>query len=382
MSNQEILKQKFEFFFQERDYKLEDNYCLKTSDSTLPFVNATITPFKDKMVKGEYIENTVHVQDCFRAKFDTSMLFYFQMLGIEAMKSSLEKVMNDIVEALIEVCGIKKEELYIVVNKSDIELIEAWSRISEDSNTIYYLEENIDKYHVRWKYGDTYPLVGNGLTIAYNNMNMEKCSLDCGPFCSCAKYFPMGNVIIIKNTDSGDEYLDVGFGLEAIQAINANGDIFGIDDIEEKVQGILELGYQKETAKKLYSYFSGIKKLCEEGVRIENRGTGYILKKMIRDTYNIMLMFQSGELLAKIDSIFKIMKIDMEKDRSLILDEMRRHSASIEDGKKNVMKYYQRHKSLTKEALFQNLKDTFGLPEFILEKLFEPIYNRIKYNNR
>lgn len=365
-----MLQEKLITYFIERGYKQAGNMCLETDDPTIPFINATITPFKDMMSASEDLEDSVQIQDCFRARYDTNYLYYFQMFGIEAEVSSLEHVMSDLVDGISIACDMKKEELYIVVNSEDVELIQAWKSAGYQDDTVFYLSENIDKYHVKWKYGDGYPLSGRGLTISYNNSAIEKCGSDCGPFCNCGKYLPLGNVIIVTNDQTGKQYIDVGFGLEFLRAAKLGGQIYAIPDIANQIQKIQRMGFTREEGEKLYNYFRSIGKLCESGVKLTNKGSGYVLKKIIRIASNYLLINNSDEVYHMIEDIMDIIGVNTEESISLMKEEVRRYVKNIDDGKKSAVKYVKKHKDLPKAELIHNIKDTFGLPDFAIVDLF------------
>ena len=364
-------KNLFEEFIIKRGYKFEESYPIITNDPTVMFMNATVTPYKDKMIKGEYLKATALVQDCFRAKFDSEFLLYFKMLGMVSEISYLEKIFRDIIDYLDEFVGISIDELVMVVHEEDRDLIETWKKIINKEESIFYinkLTKNNHKYKTRWKYGNGFPITGRGVTITYNNKRKVKCGEKCNELCNCDKYLPIGNVIIVENSVNIKKYVEVGFGIEFMKALKINGDIFKIKEFSDVIEQIGKIGFDLKTSQKIFNYQRGIDRILGEKIIPYNKKHGYVLRKTIRKVVDLSIeKFGLANVEKIYGEIINIMNQLDTEEIGILNEEVTFYLKSIISNIEKAKKFIKKNK-LENSNIIDRVKDTFGLSVCIIQK--------------
>lgn len=364
----ETTQKEFIEIFKKKGYTLAPNYPLLTQDKTLLFVNSTIVPFKDLMQNDELFDKTVHVQDCFRNKMSGEWLYFFKMLGLTGVKKDLSLMFEDIVLFIQDYFEIPLRQIEAVINKDDKELIDLWQEINPNGETIL-IEGDNEKYKTRWQYGKDYHLIGKGLTLTYNDVNTQKCSPQCNALCTCSKYLPMGNVIVVSNTYSKNQYVDIGFGLEFMHGLNHKGDLFYIDEFRTQVAKIQLLGFGISNSRKIFNLFRSIIVLLEQGCQPSSKKAGYVLRQLIRKYVNVLYEAGGVHEVDKLnDQIYAIFDVNQDTKNSLE-NEVNKYNHSVKKGIPLAEKLLKKYNNILTLELKAIIKDTFGLPNFIVEQL-------------
>jgi alanyl-tRNA synthetase len=371
-------------FYKERGYRIYGNKpILSKDDPTLLLVNSTIALFKDAINNREFIPDTAQVQDCFRANGDLdnpAMMLYFKMVGNVAMIDSIDKVLNDFISFLTDICKIPSERIYGVIREDDTDLQRAWKTSP--------LRENLEKvsvgealqYSTRWTYGEGYNFTGRGLTIVCDNPSIPSCGSHCDIKCPCDKYLQLGNLIIVESEEHENKYLDLGFGLERIAAYQSNNETYQLPEFQVLINELIGIGLGEAESKKIINLVRGAFKLIDVGVVPANKKEGYILKSIIRHLAN-ELICHGGKEFKKVNdtyhSVYKVLEgFDNEinsNNNEWIVNEINKYINSIGKGINQAKKYIKKNKNQDKRLMKKELTSTYGIPLFLIEDLIKEI---------
>lgn len=382
ISTIEDIEEAYVRFYRERGYRIYDNQpILSKDDPTLLFVNSTIALFKEAINDGEYIPDTAQVQDCFRANGDLdnpSMMLNFKMIGNVAMIDSINKLLNDFISFLIDICNIPSEHIYGVIKEDDLDLIQAWKESPLAHNLETIKDGEALQYSTRWTYGEGYHFTGRGLTIVCENPLIQTCSSGCSIKCSCEKYLQLGNLIIVESEENMDKYLDLGFGLERIAAYHFKNDTYSLPAYKLLISEFAKIGIEPAQSKKLTNLIRGAFKLAAAGVVPANKKEGYILKSIIRHLTN-ELIYINGKDLERVNEVYELIykvlegfDADINKDHSeTIIQEINKYINSIGKGMDLAKKYMNKNKKMNIRQMKDKIISTYGIPGFLIDELVQ-----------
>lgn len=360
----------FKSYFRGKGYRISPDRPLMTQDTGVFFVNSSMAPFKYAMSQGMDIDNTAQVQTCFRARFDTDWLLLFKMLGIVGIGSNLENIFTDVVVYLTNCLQISVGSMYCVANLDHTVFIDIWNK-KFSSESLYLIDKETVKHKTTWSYGQNYPFVGKGITIGYKNPSLSKCSSLCDFDCSCPRFLPMGNIIGISTDSSHLKYVDVGFGVEFLEALQFEGNIFKIGRFSNKIKKIEQLNVSYTTAKQSLNLLRAIKKLFQEGCKVSCKKEGYILKMLIRkytDLYKINKQHEFAQ--KKALEVANILGAD-----HLIEEEIRKYSLQISGNIQKAKKFLaQKRATNSRSELIFNVRETFGFPDYMAIEIVDSVF--------
>ena len=367
-------------FYKERGYRIYENKpILSKEDPTLLLVNSTIALFKDAINNREFIPDTAHVQDCFRANGDLdnpAMMLYFKMVGNVAMVDSIDKVLNDFISFLTDICKIPSERIYGVIREDDTDLQRSWESSSLKGNLETISVGEALQYSTRWKYGKGYNFTGRGLTIVCDNPSIQKCNAGCNITCPCEKYLQLGNLIIVESEEHPIQYLDLGFGLERIAAYQSENETYNLPEFQVLISELEDMDIGAAESKKLINLVRGAFKLIDVGVVPANKKEGYILKSIIRHLTNELICLGGKEFNNVNDiyhSVYKVLEgFDTEinpNNNESIVNEINKYINSLEKGINRAKKYIRKNKNGDKTLMKNKLTSTYGMPAFLIEDL-------------
>lgn len=381
MSLMNIVERSYDYFHS-LSYKTMDSFPLLTNDPTLLFVNSTIAPFKELLLKGENFEKTFLTQKCFRHHYNSTGLFGFQMLGIISGITEMEETQNDFLNFLANIIGIERGRLHVVLNKNDTLLYEYCKEVFSSRN-IHFLKRTDDaKYSIRWSFGEGNSLTGIGLTVVAESAILKKCCIECSVFCSCNYYLPLGNFILIKSGNS--KYVEIGFGVEAIEAAMGNSDYYLIEPYNTLVSYFMSKRFSTHASQELTRCYAGGAILLKEGVVQGNKGAQYVLKKMIRTIYEGLI--NADVPLSEVGKLLQDIIVPETKSYWGTYDGFKKILVTgFPEYKKIVEKGMAKLESLSEEQirsngeLVQQFYETYGVPRRLIEKIIktklETIYN-------
>jgi len=234
--------------------------------------------------------------------------------------------------------------------------------------------------------------------------DVPDCGPDCKPGCHCGKYTEVGNDVFMQYEKHHDGHLttlkqqnvDTGWGLERNLAfLNGTSDVYKIDIFAPVIKMIEDAsGIKYEADEKTTKSMRIIADHIRTSVMLigdeakllpANTGAGYILRRLIRRAvrHARTLGLKTTDLLAiaanYIDVAYNGSYPLLQKNRSFILDELKkeiaRFESTLENGEKEFKKILNNAKEAGKstiegkEAFY--LYDTFGFPLELTVELAE-----------
>ncbi|PEF38678.1 alanine--tRNA ligase-related protein [Bacillus wiedmannii] len=378
----ENLTQSYINYYTKKHYQIQENINLSSlDDPTLFFVNSNIAVFKEFIKNNKFIPDTAQVQDCFRSNGnvdDSSLLLSFKMIGNVAMIESINTILNDFISFLIEIGQVPSKYIYGVISENDQDLQALWQSTILTKNMVLITDNEFDDYPTRWTYGKGYEFTGRGLTFVCDNPDVPKCSLKCNIFCNCSKYLAVGNLIIVESKLHQNKYVDLGCGLERIASYKYKNELYLLPEMKDLVEKITNLGFNDISAKKIINLMRGIFKLIAEEVYPSNKKEGYILKSLIKYLINEIILLTSKDinLINNIyNSIFQIMKHSDNKINDnyniILLSEIHKFVLNMNKNITLAQKFIRKNITCPKEKLHQRIKETFGLPPYIVNYIIK-----------
>lgn len=381
------IKTKLLEFHRNRGYELFEPFPLVSTDPTVMFVNATITPFKSWFVDSSIQPNNYAlIQGCFRMGGASDLdvvgvnpyyFTFFEMFGSGTFNATHDQAVSYLLD-LLAVFGIGKEYLYFTIPAGE-QFHEALRRNGIEEERIFQLTEN-DYFWQEWKFGVPGP-IGHGLTVIFSH-SPEKIESVEQLVINQNRYVELLNLIHVHSQSLPDGRImsvanpgfDLGIGIERLAAVLQRCDSYRIDAILPLVQTVNDfLSEQKvepdgTVVRICADHFRAIYVLLAQGLTPANKGHGYVLRKLMRRfletvwsavggpmstgklVRNLSALFESSGLVAglkKCDSVAE--KILAEED--VLLDIFQRIDQVI--GKHP-------------EASPQTLYDTYGISKALL----------------
>ena len=360
----------------------------------------------EKHPKGTRLCN---VQGCIRTNDidsvgDQSHVTFFEMMGSWSLGDYFKKERCQwSYELLTEVFGFDRDHLAATVFAGDENAPrdEEGAKYREESGfkkeNIFYLpaEDN-------W-WGLEFGPCGPDSEMFFVK-DVPDCGPDCKPGCHCGKYTEVGNDVFMQYEKHQDGHLttlkqqnvDTGWGLERNLAfLNGTSDVYKIDifapviEIIEKASGIKYESDEKSTKSMriVADHIRTSVMLIGDEAKLlpSNTGAGYILRRLIRRAvrHARTLGIKTSDLITIASNYIDVSYADsyplLQKNRSFILDELKkeiaRFESTLENGEKEFKKILNNAKSAGKtsiegkEAFY--LYDTFGFPLELTVELAE-----------
>ena len=360
----------------------------------------------EKHPKGTRLCN---VQGCVRTNDidsvgDQSHVTFFEMMGSWSLGDYFKKERCKwSYELLTEVFGFDRDHLAATVFAGDENAPrdEEGAKYREESGfkkeNIFYLpaEDN-------W-WGLEFGPCGPDSEMFFVK-DVPDCGPDCKPGCHCGKYTEVGNDVFMQYEKHQDGHLtilkqqnvDTGWGLERNLAfLNGTSDVYKIDifapviELIEKASGIKYEADEKSTRSMriVADHIRTSVMLIGDEAKLlpSNTGAGYILRRLIRRAvrHARTLGIKTSDLIAIASNYIDVSYADsyplLQKNRSFILDELKkeiaRFESTLENGEKEFNKILNNAKSAGndliegKEAFY--LYDTFGFPLELTVELAE-----------
>ena len=317
--NANDIRQKFLSYFENHGHqKVASASLVPHDDPTLLFTNAGMVQFKRLFTgeeKRDYQQATTS-QKCVRAGGKHNDLenvgytarhhTFFEMLGNFSFGDYFkEEAINFAWQFLTQHCALPADRLYATIYQDDDEAYDLWRKITGiPPERISRLGEK-DNF---WAMGDTGPC-GPCSEILIDQGDHIGCGRpDCAPGCDCDRYLEIWNLVFMQFERAADGSLtplprpsiDTGMGLERLAAVcqgvynNFETDLF--TPLIEKVASLTGIPYiyKKElkpqdpgfatnvSTRVLADHARAVTFLIADGVRPENLGRGYVLRRILR----------------------------------------------------------------------------------------------------
>ncbi|MDR2367781.1 MAG: alanine--tRNA ligase [Deltaproteobacteria bacterium] len=314
-----IIRNIFTDFFADRGHRrVPSSSLVPHDDPSLLFTNAGMVQFK-RIFTGEEkrdYDRAVTFQKCVRAGGKHNDLenvgytarhhTFFEMLGNFSFGDYFKELAIEYAWELLTVnYGLPKDRLYASVYKDDDDAFGLWARIAGlPKDRILRLGEK-DNF---WAMGDTGPC-GPCSEIYIDQGPELGCGRpDCGPGCDCDRYLEIWNLVFMQfeRDQSGKmkplpkPSIDTGLGLERMTAAltgahsNFETDLFRplLDKISQLSGRPYEYGgavgpnepaFQTNVSLRVIAdHARAVTFLIGDGVRPENLGRGYVLRRILR----------------------------------------------------------------------------------------------------
>ena len=348
-----------------------------------------------------------NVQGCVRTNDidsvgDKSHVTFFEMMGSWSLGDYFkEDRCKWSYELLTEVFGFDADHLAATVFAGDENAPRdeegAGYRIASGfkKKNIYYLpaEDN-------W-WGLEYGPCGPDSEMFYI-ADVPDCGPNCGPGCSCGKYTELGNDVFMQYEKLKDGSLiplkqknvDTGWGLERNLAfLNGTKDVYKTDLFAPVIAAIEKASNKSYDADDNYSRSmriladhtrTSVMLIGDEAKLLpSNAGAGYVLRRLIRRAvrHARMLELKKEDILSLatiyIDEIYKESYPNLSKNRTFVLDELKKEIERFESTLENGMKEYKKILDTAKAAGSKEISgkdafylyDTFGFPFELTEEL-------------
>jgi len=318
MKSSEVRSKFLDYFAGHGHRRLPSSSLVPLDDPTLLFANAGMNQFKAIFTGGEKrdYQRAVTAQKCVRAGGKHNDLenvgytarhhTFFEMMGNFSFGDYFkEEAISFAWELLTKDYGLPKDRLYFSVYKDDDEAFDLWLKITGVSpGRISRLGEK-DNF---WAMGDTGPC-GPCSEIHIDQGPQIGCGRpDCSPECDCDRFLELWNLVFMQFERLSDGSLtplpkpsiDTGLGLERVSAVcqgvysNFETDLF--TPLIEKVAAMTGRPYiyRKEltpgdegfagnvSTRVLADHARAVTFLVGDGVRPENLGRGYVLRRILR----------------------------------------------------------------------------------------------------
>lgn len=389
MTASEIVS-KFISFYEKRGHKrIANSPLVPQNDPTTLFTSSGMQPLVPYLLGETHPLGTrlVNVQNVFRAVDideigDNRHTTFFRMLGNWSLGDYFkEEQIPWIYEFITKELGIPVKKLYFTVFEGydnvekDHVAVEAWTKIlkvaGEDP------EKKIHYYGVgknwwsRSGLPDKMPVGepgGPSSEIFYDfgaDLKLHETSQwkdeKCHPNCDCGRFIEIGNCVFMAYKKQEDGSLkplpkpnvDFGGGLERLLIAKENQpDVFHTSLLKPVIEAI-----EKETRKDYHGnelsmrivtdHLLAASFITNAGVRPSNREQGYILRRLIRRSYDHFSKLEGNDLSPIVEAIVDQYKetdpelvTNYEEIKLTILEEVKKYSTALNKAKQYIMKKY------------------------------------------
>jgi alanyl-tRNA synthetase len=408
MTGNEIRRAFLHFFEQHNHRVVKSSALVPKDDPTLLFTNAGMVQFKDVLLGREqrdYVRAT-SAQKCVRAGGKHNDLenvgrtarhhTFFEMLGNFSFGDYFKAGAISLAwEFLTRHLALPIDKLWVTVFRDDDEAFTIWHRdMGVPAERIVRMGEK-DNF---WSMGDTGPcgpcseiLIDQGPALGTGPEDVLGGEGD--------RYLELWNLVFMQyNRDAQGQLtplpqqnIDTGMGLERIaailQGVTSNYDTDLLRPLIAAVEEMLGKAYGSAAVddvsmRVIADHMRAAVFLLSDGVRPENTGRGYVLRRIIRRAarHGKMLGFSEPFLYRLVDTVGQMMGAaypELESSRqyvtSILLGEEERFLNTLHQGLRELDTLIDKHrtdgsKRIAGEEAFR-LYDTFGFPVDLAEEV-------------
>lgn len=355
----------FEDFWQEQDYQIIDGgYSLKAAPASLLITNSTIAPYLGKITpeNRDNLHDAV-IQKCVRLNaLDSNSLIDsdewttgFHMAGVISNLVSMAKITGDTLTYLETAQKIPKESLFFTAHPDDQVSLEALTSNGIKPDKVLPVEQNGDVW-VTWQLGIPGP---KGMGITFLLKNKAKGTNE-PPLLQFLNVIRLDQFVNQNQETSAlaKPVVDMGFGMERLTNIRSGlkpfETVFYKLYLELISKGIAQVDSVGE--KRLLTIVDNvrtIKFLLGDGFLPDKRGSGYVLRKLMR---NIFLQLH---LLGAHENIYQ--KLFNKIEQPTLFPEIEAFQKILQKAEIQINKL-KPVSAGNREKILAFLKDTHGIP--------------------
>ncbi len=301
------IRSKYLKFFAKNNHLIQPSYPLiPQSDKTLLLINAGMVPLKDfftgavkpPATRMASCQKCIRTNDIENVGVTARHASFFEMLGNfsfgdyfkrEAIKLAWDFALNEL--------KFDREKLWVTIYLEDDEAFEIWNKqenVPADRIVRLGKEENF------WEIGTGTGPCGPCSELYYDRGSAYGCGdKNCKPGCDCDRFVEFWNLVFTQFEQAADgsyttlqsPNIDTGMGLERVACIAQDVDsIFDIDVMVEIRDNIAKLagcqyGVDDDvdvSIRKITDHIRAIVFLITDGVKPNNEGRGYVLRRLLR----------------------------------------------------------------------------------------------------
>lgn len=361
-------------------FALYDSFPLISSDLSVLFTNATITPFKHFFNGVGVPHNYALAQRCLRvgggageletARANPNYSSLFEMFGSGLFGCRYQEAVEYFIGILTFV-GLPVRNLRFIVPASG-HFSEALLALRVPKSSIFPITKNEEFWH-EWRFGRN-GLVGSGITAVFARGGKEARSVD--EMASIHESFvEIGNLIHVYGKDnSGNivsiqhEGFEVGVGIERLAIILENKKLYELSPfnellnvVESQMSALAEKDIDQGTLRVMVDHLRVIDALVLEGLRPGNKQHAFVLRKLIRFMLEIVWV-TAGKIVSPTGLVMAFSNSDMPGIAPLVVD--------VVGGEERIFRRVleQGHKIIAKNPTMdpETLRDTYGIRQSLI----------------
>jgi alanyl-tRNA synthetase len=243
----------------------------------------------------------------------------------------------------------------------------------EEHISCHHLNQNNSFLWVTWKFGHGQRLCGKGLTFVWEDFATPPCSKQCGPLCGCRRFIPLGNYVLIENRIAQRTYFDIGFGLQRLASLFADGDEFALEPMRTLIRKIKPFCGGIEKSRKVVRLLGGILRAIQAQVRPGPKLHGYVLRKLIRRLLTELQREQKAPSTRELERILELASEAFPRCpdgwQKVVLTEAERFCFNLQRNLRAAEKFARTQSTLPTSQLVKAVMSTYGLPRSLSEEV-------------
>jgi tRNA synthetases class II (A) len=341
---------RFLAFLRDHEFTETPSAPLTAADPSVTFVNASITPFKPRLLAGDRIGRTCQVQQCLRATGRPPWLYVFDMLGALTDADHLLHVIEDVPRALLFAAPwLSADRLAVAIDREHGDLRDALEKNVLIENL---LVEDVRHEDVptQWSYGKDGRLTGRGMTFFHRSDN-EPCGPGCAVGCRCGRWQELGQIIEVSSPHG--TYTEAGFGLQSVQAITCGGELWRLPALRAETARLRDEGVAEENLRQTVNLSRALSALVDAEVRPGAKGGASVMRRFVRELLGCLDVGSVPDD----EWAERVRRLLPAKVADLVIEEAERWCVSRRKAEAAARSYLRRHPEATEESLVT----TYGL---------------------
>jgi hypothetical protein len=321
-----------------RGYRVADPAPLVCDDPTVPFTNATVTPFKPTLLGGGRVPPVALAQPCLRLRTLPDRARAFMMLGLMAPGGQLDQVTADGMGLLRDALPAGRVE--VVYAEGDDDLAAAAAPHADA-----VLQAARDTPALRWQFGAGSLLVGRGLAVCWSPSPVQPRVL-------------LASLVLVVQTVALTEHVEFAAGLEPIVALRQGVTPFHLEPFGSVRQLLVDERVPEAVANEIADLVVAASTAIAAGARPGNRGRDHAVRRLIGDARR--LLEEHGPAEDRLDELLRLTGASADV-RRVVAAEVDRSATHREQAGRAARAYVRRQRARGRDVSAQELYETFGV---------------------